>query len=630
MPMARSAISLSIITVTCSHRRASSATFSTRPSLPSARAVLAIVLGAAQAWIVERTDTPLRQYVFLIAVMSLGIPHVLYTVAWLLILGKGGPVNLFLMGLLGTDRPGVLGQQHVGNDPDRGHDLGAARIPAAVLRVPHVRCLVRGSRHDERGGDVHGISPDHAEARDAGACLALLLLVCIRAFEAFDIPALVGNAGGISVLSTDIFESIRKDLPSNYGQAGAFSVILMAIVVILLAVHRRVLRHAERYQTITGKGYRPRVMHLGRWRYLTSAVLCTFFVVLLVIPVGMIVLASLLPFYDGVRFDVFSRLTLDNYRLVANSPSFRGAILNTLLMGAATATAVCLLTAGSAWLSVRRYKGGWLLDQLATLPLIFPSIVLGVAFLQLFVNAPIAIYGTLSSLVIAASVQYLPYGMRFCHAGAMQIHPRARRGGGNVRCGASRDFCPRRIAIDRTGGGDELALRHADVGARRCHADPAGGAALAGRRRDAVRSLGQWADHVACGGRRGLDRADDVYWCRLLSLRTPLWLDGELRSDLPEFVADGGNAITQRLDAAMTKLLRIAPLRKRNVQGGIGSTIGGNNGHGEAVATVTKLAGAAGKAARANLPGLPQRFCHRSLGAERRQRRTYSWISWSD
>jgi iron(III) transport system permease protein len=254
------------------------------------------------------------------------------------------------------------------------------------------------------------------------ALLALLLLVFIRAFEAFDIPALVGSAGGVSVLTTDIFESIRKDLPSNYGQAGAFSVILMLLVIALLSVHRRLLRHAERYQTITGKGYRPRVMHLGRWRYVTSSVLCVFFVVLLVLPVGIIVLASLLPFYDGVHTDVFGRLTLDNYRLVAASPSFRGAILNTILMGAASATFVCLLTAGSAWLSVRRYKGGWLLDQLATLPLIFPAIVLGVAFLQLFVNAPIAIYGTLSSLVIAAVVQYLPYGMRFCYAGAMQIH----------------------------------------------------------------------------------------------------------------------------------------------------------------------------------------------------------------
>src|SRR5262249_57728757 len=106
------------------------------------------------------------------------------------------------------------------------------------------------------------------------ALMALLLLVFIRAFEAFDIPALVGSAGGVSVLSTDIFESIRKDLPSNYGQAGAFSVILMLVVMVLISVHRRLLRHAERYQTITGKGYRPRVMRLGAWRHVTASVLC--------------------------------------------------------------------------------------------------------------------------------------------------------------------------------------------------------------------------------------------------------------------------------------------------------------------------------------------------------------------
>src|SRR6476660_5009733 len=68
-------------------------------------AVLAIALGAAQAWIVERTDTPLRHAVFLIAVVSLSIPHVLYTVAWLLILAKAGPVNQVLMALLDFDTP---------------------------------------------------------------------------------------------------------------------------------------------------------------------------------------------------------------------------------------------------------------------------------------------------------------------------------------------------------------------------------------------------------------------------------------------------------------------------------------------------------------------------------------------
>ena len=383
--------------------------------------LVAIVLGAGQAWIVERTDTPLRQYVFLIAVVSLGIPHVLYTVAWLLILGKSGPVNLFLMGVFGSDTPlffanGLWGMILV---------EGMIWVPLGFLLFSSVFRLSDLSFEEAALMSGAGIFTTFRRITlklATPAALALLLLVCVRAFEAFDIPALVGSAGGVSVLSTDIFESIRKDLPSNYGQAGVFSVILMLVVVLLLSLQRRLLKHSERYQTITGKGYRPHVMRLGKWRYLTASILWLLFFLLLVLPVGIIVLASLLPFYDGLRFEVFGRMTLDNYRLVAQSASFRGAILNTIVMGAATATLVCLLTAGSAWLSVRRYKGGWLLDQLATLPLIFPAIVLGVAFLQLFLNAPIAIYGTLSSLVIAAVVQYLPYGMRFCYAGALQIH----------------------------------------------------------------------------------------------------------------------------------------------------------------------------------------------------------------
>src|SRR5262249_641302 len=91
---------------------------------------------------------------------------------------------------------------------------------------------------------------------------------------------------------------------------------------------------------------------------------------------------------------------------------------------------------GSAWLAVRRRPGGWLLDQLATLPLIFPAIVLGVAFLQLFVNLPFSLYGTLSSLVLASTVQYLPYGMRSCSAGALQFHGDLEEGA--EMCGAAR------------------------------------------------------------------------------------------------------------------------------------------------------------------------------------------------
>jgi iron(III) transport system permease protein len=39
-----------------------------------------------------------------------------------------------------------------------------------------------------------------------------------------------------------------------------------------------------------------------------------------------------------------------------------------------------------------------------------------------FVNLPLPLYGTLLSVIIASSVRYLPYGMRYAYAGVLQIH----------------------------------------------------------------------------------------------------------------------------------------------------------------------------------------------------------------
>src|SRR5690349_14582460 len=59
-------------------------------------ALLALAIGAAQAWLAERTDASLRQLLYVASIISLGIPYVLYIVAWLLLLGKAGPVNVLM------------------------------------------------------------------------------------------------------------------------------------------------------------------------------------------------------------------------------------------------------------------------------------------------------------------------------------------------------------------------------------------------------------------------------------------------------------------------------------------------------------------------------------------------------
>ncbi len=68
-------------------------------------ALFATLLGGSIAWIVDRTDSPLRGLGYFTAFASFGTPFILYTIGWLLLLGKAGPVNYWLKVLLDQTTP---------------------------------------------------------------------------------------------------------------------------------------------------------------------------------------------------------------------------------------------------------------------------------------------------------------------------------------------------------------------------------------------------------------------------------------------------------------------------------------------------------------------------------------------
>jgi iron(III) transport system permease protein len=251
--------------------------------------------------------------------------------------------------------------------------------------------------------------------------LALSMLVFIRAIEAFEVPALVGLPGRISVLTTDIYSNMVARAPPDIGGASALSVLMLALVLVLLYVYGRLSRHAEKFATITGKGFRPRPFDLGALRGVAGALLVLNFVLLLMVPMLMLVWVSLLPFYQPVTAAAFKLISLNNYRTVLDSGHVE-LLINTLLVAVATATIAVTLTFLGAWLAVRRGPGGWIIDRLATIPLVFPGLILGIAVMQVFLRIPIPLYGTLGILIWAFVINYLPYGMRYCSSGMLQIH----------------------------------------------------------------------------------------------------------------------------------------------------------------------------------------------------------------
>jgi iron(III) transport system permease protein len=233
------------------------------------------------------------------------------------------------------------------------------------------------------------------------ALLALGLLVFIKASEAFEVPALVGLPGSTRVLTSTIYQQLALAQPPDVGRASAFGVLLLVVMATLLQFYNRVTASAHRYQSITGKGFRPRVFRLGRWRYAAGAAVVAIPFIVVIIPLATIVWAAFLPYYQPFSIAALPKLGIGNFVEVLNAPSFRGSILNTLVLGASAATLVAL----------------------AALPLVFPAIVLGLAFLEIFVNIGGSVYGSLSSLAVVSTVAYLPYGLRYAQLGVIQIHP---------------------------------------------------------------------------------------------------------------------------------------------------------------------------------------------------------------
>lgn len=384
-------------------------------------ALVAITIGAVQAWLAERTDAPMRQFLYVIAIVSLGIPYVLYIVAWLLFLGKSGPVNQLLSALLGSG-------QYVNVNSLGGMILveGLMWSPLAFLLLSSVFRNSDASYEEAAlmcGAGLFSQVRHITFGMAWPAILALAILIFIRAAESFEVPALVGLPGSVRVLTTEIYQRLSLDIPPDVGIAAAYGCFILVLMFVLLRIYARVSGQAHRYRTVTGRGFRPRIIPLGRWRLLAGIFVLLIPFIVVVVPLLTVLWAALLPFYQPVSMAAVSRLTSANFVQALNSPSFQGTILNTLILAASAATVVTVLAAVMGWCVGRKVPGGRWIDTMAALPLAFPAIVLGFAFLEIFLNVLPAYYGTITSLVIACCVAFIPYGIRYAQLGVLQIHP---------------------------------------------------------------------------------------------------------------------------------------------------------------------------------------------------------------
>jgi iron(III) transport system permease protein len=382
--------------------------------------LLAVTAGAALAVMLARIRTPGRGLLSRLVTLPLYITPLLTAIAWSWLGSpRGGLINLFARQTLGIDSLVNL------------HTPGGVIFVSALSYVPLPFLLI--------GAALRGMDPSLEEsARVHGAATlvslrlvtlplvlpAILgsgLLVFVQAVGLFSVPAVLGMPSGFQVAGTEIYR-LLNNYPPRVSQAAAWGLLLLVATAVLVWLQARLLRRRS-YVTVTGKAFRPRLLDIGPLRWLLAGIAWAYVCAAVILPVATLVWAALVQF---ITIDP-SLMTFDlrHFRYVLfEYPKTYLALKNSVLLGALSATCVCALGLAISWVIVRTRS--WLrpwLDQLSTIPLAMPSMVLALGLLWSYVGLRmLPIYGTIWILLIAYVTHYLPFGVRAGSAALRQLH----------------------------------------------------------------------------------------------------------------------------------------------------------------------------------------------------------------
>jgi iron(III) transport system permease protein len=383
-------------------------------------ALLSLTVGTTLAYLNVRTAVPFKALFFAASIVPLIVPGILYTVSWIFLASPQiGILNSIFSPILGDapfnifSIPGMIWVEGLHSSPI----VFLLMVAAFRSMDPSLEesALMSGASRLQtlRRVTLPLVRP---------ALLSAVLVILITSLESFEVPALLGLQDGIYVFTSRIYFVFRS-YPRDLQAAGALSVSLLLIAVVGVIVTRLLAgKGSKTYQTVTGKGFRPRPLDLGKWKPVVGAGILLYFFVTVIGPLLVLIYAALLPFYQAPSWDVFSSFSFDNFITVFEMNSAGRALVNSLLLGLGAATIVMTLMAVAAWISVRsNIPGRGIVEQFSFVPLVIPGIVLGVSISFVYLRFPFPVYGTLLIMLIAYITKYMPYGMRYASTSMTQI-----------------------------------------------------------------------------------------------------------------------------------------------------------------------------------------------------------------
>lgn len=389
-------------------------------SLAITRQAIALLIGAFFAWLIARTDLPMKGTLEFFFWLSFFLPALPETMGWILLFDpKYGLMNQALIDI------GVMSQPIFNIYSFWGiiwAHMGGSVSVKVMLLAPAFRnldaVLEEASRISGAGGTrtfFRIVLPVMMPA-----ILVTTILGMIRSLEAFEIELLLGTPIGLQVYSTKIHELVTWE-PPQFAPAMALSTMFLGVLLLMVALQRRYIGKRN-YETVTGRGFSMRSTPLGRWRYPAFALVLTFAVFITVVPTVLLVTGTFMKLFGF--FHIADPWTLENWRATLSDPVLMRSLWNTVAIGLGAGFVGVLFYSLIAYAVVKtRQHGRWLLDFLSWLPWSIPGILLGVALLWTFLQTKmfLPIYGTIYILMIAMLIKSMPFGTQMIKSVLIQL-----------------------------------------------------------------------------------------------------------------------------------------------------------------------------------------------------------------
>jgi len=212
--------------------------------------------------------------------------------------------------------------------------------------------------------------------------------------------------------------------PSNTGLISAYAVPMMLFAVLLVLLYYHFVGKSDRYGVISGKPMAPRITRLegfGRLAVGTGTLLLVGIGIAL--PILMLAWLSFLPFYRPPSLAALNALSTASYVRVFNAEGLLRSVTSSVVVGAGAALLLIAAAIGIAWLSrFRNVTGGRAIQILSFAPIAIPNIIVGLAFLWLYMGLKVPVGGTYLALILAYFTLFLAITSRNIEARFVQVN----------------------------------------------------------------------------------------------------------------------------------------------------------------------------------------------------------------